>query len=271
MGRHLKPPTGFDLETTDTDPREGAHIATGAGEGRATTWITGPLAAFDLETTGTDIETDRIVTAAVVRLEPDGALSTERTWLLDPGVVIPAEAAAIHGISTEHARAQGAPARSAVEEITQAVAEVLRAGTPLVVMNARYDVSLLDRECRRYGLESLSERLGAVPSPVVDPLVIDKHIDKYRRGKRALHALCAHYGVSLDDAHDARADAVAAARVVRRMGERHRPLGMMSPADLHDLQVRAAAEQSASLQAYLRRTDPAAVVEPAWPVVPRSG
>ncbi|MEV0689433.1 exonuclease domain-containing protein [Streptomyces sp. NPDC050388] len=234
-------------------------------------WITGALAAFDLETTGTDIETDRIVTAAVVRLEPDGALSTERTWLLDPGVVIPEEAAAIHGISTEHAREQGVPASFAIEEITQAVAEALHAGTPLVVMNARYDLSLLDRECRRYGLESLSERLGAVPSPVVDPLVIDKHVDKYRKGKRALHALCAYYGVSLDDAHDARADAVAAARVVRRMGEKHQSIGMMSLADLHDLQVRAAAEQSASLQAYLRRTtNPTAVVESAWPVIPRS-
>ncbi|MEZ3179134.1 3'-5' exonuclease [Streptomyces pimonensis] len=235
------------------------------------TWTTGPLVAFDLETTGTDIETDRIVTAAVVRLEPDGGISTERTWLLDPGVAIPEEAAAIHGISTEHAREQGAPAPFAIKEITQDVAEVLQAGTPLVVMNARYDLSLLDRECRRYGLESLSERLGALPSPVIDPLVIDKHIDKYRKGKRALHALCAHYGVSLDDAHDARADAVAAARVVRRLGEKHQPIGTMSLADLHDLQIRAAAEQSASLQAYLRRTtNPAAVVERAWPVVPRS-
>ncbi|NXY96011.1 3'-5' exonuclease [Streptomyces sp. BR123] len=235
------------------------------------TWISGPLVAFDLETTGTDVETDRIVTAAVVRLEPDGAVSAERTWLLDPGVAIPEQASAIHGISTAHARAHGAPAASGVAEIAQAVAAVLRAGTPLVVMNARYDLSLLDRECRRYGLESVGERLGNEPSPVIDPLVIDKHVDRYRKGKRALHALCAHYGVSLDDAHDARADAVAAARVVRRMGEQHRPVGTMALTDLHDLQIRAAAAQSASLQAYLRRTtDPTAVVEPSWPVIPRS-
>lgn len=115
----------------------------------------------------------------------------------------------------------------------------------------------------RYAVESVSERLGDAPSPVIDPLVIDKHVDKYRKGKRALHALCAHYGVRLDDAHDARADAVAAARVVRRMGEKHGPVGAMPLEELHILQVRAAAEQSLSLQAYLRRTaDPAAVVEP---------
>ncbi|MFF0396852.1 3'-5' exonuclease [Streptomyces sp. NPDC005248] len=233
-------------------------------------WISGPLVSFDLETTGTDVETDRIVTAAVVRLDPGGAVAEERTWLLNPGVAIPEQASVIHGISTEHAREHGAPAAAAIEEIARAVAEGLRARMPLVVMNARYDLSLLDRECRRYEVESISERLGNALSPVIDPLVIDKHVDKYRKGKRALHALCAHYGVSLDDAHNARADAVAAARVVQRMGERHRPVGLMSLAELHDLQVRAAAEQSVSLQAYLRRTaDPTAVVEPAWPLIPR--
>ncbi|MFE7748540.1 3'-5' exonuclease [Streptomyces sp. NPDC057428] len=233
-------------------------------------WISGPLMSFDLETTGTDVETDRIVTAAVVRLEADGSVSEERTWLLNPGVAIPEQASAIHGISTERAREHGLPAASAIEEITRAVADGLRSGTPLVVMNARYDLSLLDRECLRYGVESVSERLGDEPSPVIDPLVIDKHVDRYRKGKRALHALCAHYGVSLDDAHDARADAVAAALVVRRMGEKHEPVGVMPLEDLHGLQVHAAAEQSLSLQAYLRRTaDPAAVVEPAWPLIPR--
>ncbi|QQZ57180.1 3'-5' exonuclease [Streptomyces microflavus] len=234
-------------------------------------WHQGPLVGFDLETTGTDVETDRIVTAALVRLEPDGTVTEQRTWLLDPGVAIPEQASAIHGIGTDHARKHGARAASAVEEIAHAVAGVLRSGVPLVVMNARYDLSLLDRECGRYGLDSVDERIGGVPSPVIDPLVIDKHVDKYRKGKRALQALCEHYGVTLSDAHDATADAVAAVRVVRQMGERHRPVSTLPAAELHALQVRAAAEQSASLQAYLRRTaNPAAVVEQAWPVIPRS-
>ncbi|MFB8102960.1 3'-5' exonuclease [Streptomyces sp. DSS69] len=234
-------------------------------------WHQGPLVGFDLETTGTDVETDRIVTAALVRLEPDGTVAEQRSWLLDPGVAIPEQASAIHGIGTDHARKHGARAASAVEEIAHAVAEVLRSGVPLVVMNARYDLSLLDRECARHGVESVDERIGGVPSPVIDPLVIDKHVDRYRKGKRALQALCEHYGVTLSDAHDATADAVAAVRVVRRMGERHRPVSTLPPAELHALQVRAAAEQSASLQAYLRRTaNPAAVVEQAWPMIPRS-
>ncbi|MFI7329019.1 3'-5' exonuclease [Streptomyces rubiginosohelvolus] len=233
-------------------------------------WHRGTLVGFDLETTGTDVESDRIVTAALVRLDPDGTVAEQRTWLLDPGVVIPEQASAIHGIGNDHARKHGTRAASAVEEIAHAVAEVLSSDVPLVVMNARYDLSLLDRECRRYGLPSVEERVGGAPSPVIDPLVIDKHVDKYRKGKRALQALCDHYGVTLDGAHDASADAVAAVRVVRRMGERHRPVAILPPDELHALQIRAAAEQSASLQAYLRRTtDPAAVVESAWPVIPR--
>ncbi|MDF3298516.1 3'-5' exonuclease [Streptomyces tropicalis] len=233
-------------------------------------WAGGPLVAFDLETTGTDIETDRIVTAAVVAVDPDGRLPRPRTWLLDPGVAIPPEAAAIHGISTDHARAQGVPAAPAIEEITSTVAAALASGTPLVVMNARFDLSLLDRECRRHGVEPLAGRLRGIPSPVIDPLVLDKHVDRYRKGKRNLQALCAHYGVQLHDAHDAVADAVAAARAARRMGAQYAAIGSMAPADLHHLQVRAAAEQAASLQSYLRRTsDPEARVEAAWPVVPR--
>jgi DNA polymerase-3 subunit epsilon len=232
-------------------------------------WHRELLIGFDLETTGTDIETDRIVTAALVRLEADGRISGERTWLLDPGVEIPEEAAAIHGISTARARAEGRPAAPAIEEITKAIAGELTSGTPLVVMNARYDLSLLDRECRRHGVEPLSERLGTTPHPVIDPLVLDKHADKYRKGRRTLQALCEHYGVELDTAHDARYDAVAATRVARRIGEQHPALGGAALVELDGLQVRAAAEQSASLQRYLRRTsDPAAVIEPAWPLIP---
>lgn len=232
-------------------------------------WISGPLVAFDLETTGTDIEADRIVTAAVVSVHPGERLPEVRTWLLDPGTAIPEEAAAIHGISTEHARLHGEPAASAIEEITSAVGEVLDSGAPLVVMNARYDLSLLDRECRRHEREPLVERLRGRVSPIIDPLVLDKHVERYRRGKRNLRALCAHYGVQLDDAHNAAADAVAAARAARRIGEKHAAIGKLALLDLHDLQVRAAAEQAASLQKYLRRTsNPKATVEPAWPVIP---
>jgi DNA polymerase-3 subunit epsilon len=182
---------------------------------------------------------------------------------------VPDEATAIHGISTEYARAHGDSAAEGIEEITQAIAESLASATPLVIMNARYDLSLLDRECRRNGLAPLSARLGGALSPIIDPLILDKHADRYRKGKRNLQALCAHYGVPLNDAHEAGADAVAAAGVARRLGERYPDVGSVSPSGLHELQVRAAADQAASFQRYLRRTsDPHAFIDPAWPVIP---
>lgn len=235
-------------------------------------WHKEPLVGFDLETTGTDVETDRVVTAAVIRIDAEGRLAQARTWILDPGVPIPAEAAAIHGLSTDFVRANGRPAGPGLAEIAEVLADTLRAGTPLVVMNARYDISLLDRECRRHGTPSLSDRLGADPGPVVDPLVLDKHLDTYRKGKRTLQALCAHYGVVLDGAHEAGADAVAAVGVARRIAERHPEIAGLTLPALHALQRRAAADQAASFQRHLRRSgNPTAVIEPAWPLIPQAG
>ncbi|MEV0372180.1 exonuclease domain-containing protein [Streptomyces sp. NPDC050636] len=232
-------------------------------------WHQELLVSFDLETTGTDVERDRIVTAALIRLEGDGRAAAKQSWLLDPGVPIPDEAAAIHGISTAYVQEYGRPPATAIEEITEALADALRADIPLVVMNARYDLSLLDRECRRHAVRTLSERLGHPPAPVIDPLVLDKHVDRYRKGKRALQALCGHYGVPLDGAHEAGADAAAAAGVARRIGEKYPAVAIPSPRALHALQEEAAAEQAASFQAYLRRSgDPQAIVEQAWPLIP---
>lgn len=109
-------------------------------------WHQELLVSFDLETTGTDVEQDRIVTAALIRLEGDGRTAAKQTWLLDPGVPIPEEAAAIHGISTAYVQEHGRSLTTAIEEITEGLADALRAEIPLVVMNARYDLSLLDRE-----------------------------------------------------------------------------------------------------------------------------
>ncbi|MCM2576915.1 3'-5' exonuclease [Streptomyces meridianus] len=232
-------------------------------------WYRERLTGFDLETTGTDVENDRIVTAALVTLASDGTAHAMRRWLLDPGVDIPEGAGAIHGISTEQARAHGIPAPDGIAQIAEAVAATLQGGEPLVVMNARYDLTLLDRECRRHGVPPLSDRLGEDPFPVIDPLVLDKHVDRYRKGRRNLQVLCAHYGVRLDTAHEAGADAVAAARVARSLGEHHPAIGIADLRELHKLQIWAAADQAASFQQYLRETtDPAARIEPAWPLVP---
>lgn len=233
-----------------------------------TAWHTQRMCAFDVETTGVDVETARIVTAAIVIL--DGDTATQRLWLADPGVEIPAEAAKIHGVTTERAAAEGWPARDVIDEITYILAAHLGRGVPVVAMNARYDLTVLDRESRRNQLPTLRSLCGEV-GPVIDPYVLDKQADKYRRGRRTLTALCEHYGVALGaDAHSAGADAIAAARVARELAVRY-PQLQVPLGELHRLQKLWAVQQAASLQAYLRRADPGAVVEGAWPLIPAGG
>jgi DNA polymerase-3 subunit epsilon len=232
-------------------------------------WFTGPLASFDTETTGVDVETDRIVSAAlVVQLAP-GAAPQAATWLADPGVPIPDGARAVHGITDEHVRAEGRPPHTVVAEIARALGEQARAGTPLVVMNAPYDLTLLDRELRRHRGASLADFLGGAELVILDPRVLDKHIDRYRKGRRTLTDLCAHYGVELAGAHDASADATAAMGLVRTIAARYPgALGGLSPAELHLRQRVWHAAQARGLQNWFDRSGTPERVDLSWPLRP---
>ncbi|MEV5005033.1 3'-5' exonuclease [Streptomyces sp. NPDC093064] len=230
-------------------------------------WHRELLIGFDLETTGTDPREARIVTGAVIEVrggEPRG----RREWLADPGVEIPAEAVAVHGISNERAAAEGEPADRVADAIADALTGYWKTGVPVVAYNAAFDLTLLSAELHRYGLRSLSDRLGgAEPGPVVDPYTIDRWADRYRRGKRTLEAVCAEYGVVLDAAHDASADALAAARLAAAIAGRHSKVAALGPAELHRRQIEWHAAWAADFQGFLRRKgDPDAVVDGAWPL-----
>lgn len=220
------------------------------------TWHTGPLLGFDTETTGVDTATARIVTAAIV----DGDAAA--TWLIDPGVEIPAAASRVHGISTEHARANGIEPALALSEIAQALTKAAEADTPIVAYRAGYDLTLLSHELDRHGLPAVPwQRLR-----VIDPFVLDKKADKFRRGKRTLSAVCEHYGVALDAAHSASGDATAAVALARAIGERHASLAAMNPAELHAAQIGWHADDAAGLEAYFRRQGREETIDTRWPL-----
>lgn len=235
------------------------------------TWHLGRMCGFDLETTGIDVETDRIVTACVVLLG-GGQPADTRTWLADPGVDIPEGAAKVHGITTEKARAEGRPAAEVVAEVVTALASAARDGEPVVAMNASFDLTMLDRECARHGVQSLTDRVGD-QLVVVDPRVIDKHYDPYRPGRRTLTDLCNHYKVRLDGAHSADADAIAACRVAWRIASTVEPVGTAALSDLHTAQTVWARQQAESLADYFRRTPgkehQADGIRADWPLIPR--
>lgn len=221
------------------------------------------VGVFDLETTGVDVAQDRIVTAHVGLLDASGAALSARTWLADPGIPIPDGASAVHGVTTEQARREGRPAGEVVAEVRTALADLLDQGIPVVAYNASYDFSLLRHECARHGLPPLA------PAPVIDPLVIDKSVDRYRKGKRTLEAVAAHYGVDLTGAHEASADAEAAGRVALAIARRHPRAFHESAEALHTAQIGWARDQAESLTEYfirIGRLQPHESLETAWPV-----
>ncbi|MDR5692288.1 exonuclease domain-containing protein [Agromyces indicus] len=220
------------------------------------------LAVFDLETTGIDIDTCRIVTAHVGVIGPSGEVLEQRQWIVDPGVEIPTAATLIHGVTTERARLEGVPAVQGVAEIIEALTDAAARGLPIVAYNAAYDLSVLHREAERYGHEAFCG-----PAHVVDPLVIDKAADRFRRGKRTLTAACEHYGVELTAAHDAGADAIAAGRVAQAIARAFPELAAIAVAELHARQVDWCREQAESYQQWRRANgEPEFTTSGAWPL-----
>lgn len=220
------------------------------------------LAVFDLETTGVDVTSARIVTAFVGVLGVDGTVISSRSWLADPGVEIPAGAAAIHGITTDRARAEGRSASLVVREIVDELAARAADGLPLVVYNAPYDLTLLKHEARRHHAGPF-----VPPTVVIDPLVIDKAVDRYRKGKRTLEAACAHYGVTLDGAHDASVDAIGAGHVARAIIERYSAELPATLTELHAQQVLWHQQQADSFESWMRASkDQNFTADRGWPI-----
>ncbi|MEU3922226.1 exonuclease domain-containing protein [Streptomyces sp. NPDC029004] len=184
--------------------------------------------------------------AAVVEVRA-GEPVRQRSWLADPGIRIPAQASAIHGISSEHATAGGHPARDVADEVAQMLTGYWTQGVPVVALTARLDRCPI--------------------GPVIDPYTIDRAVDRYRKGKRNLEAVCAEYGVRLDVAHDATADALAAVRVACAIATRHEAVAALTPAELHERQIQWYAEWAEDFQRFLRgKGERDAVVDGAWPL-----
>ena len=220
------------------------------------------LAVFDLETTGLDLQEARIVTACAVEIDEHGQVVGENLeWLADPVIEIPQAASNVHGVTTEIARANGRPAKEVVAELIETLNGFFSRGIPVVAYNAPYDFTILHFEALRHGLDPIAE-----PKPVIDPLVLDKFVDTYRSGKRTLEAAARTYGVSLNDAHNATADAVAAGRVAQAIATKY---GGKLPDNvllLHDSQIEWSSAQDASYEKFRRGSVPDFTVQRGWPV-----
>ena len=205
------------------------------------------LVCFDVESTGVSVENDRIVQAFVGLMGMDGEWIEKREWLIDPGIEVPQGASDVHGYTTERIREVGRKdADAAIFEIYCTILEWASESSPLVIFNARYDASILDRELGRQ-----HKRFDLTGISIVDPFVCDKAKFKYRKGSRKLVDVAPHYGVSTEGSlHDAMVDCRITGHIALKMIESWQ--GTL--AGLHDKQVGWASEQAASLEDYFDRS-----------------
>ncbi|MGW5002928.1 3'-5' exonuclease [Streptomyces hydrogenans] len=205
-------------------------------------WHRRRLLSLDIASTGNRPDRDRI-TAAAVR----GSDGTARDWVLDPGPGWP---------GTEGSPGPTPPAR-ALEELTALLADHLASRELLVVWYAPHVLTTLHAELVRHGLAPLADRLPGGLAPVCDPLVLDRHADRYRPGGRSLPAVAAWYGVPLAHPGDPASDARAALLVAEAVAAAYPAVARLSRPALHTEQVIWYAEQME------RHPD-----APAWPFEP---
>ena len=229
-----------------------------------TNWHTGRLLGFDLETTGVDTDTALPVSVALVYNEGPTMVGSI-AQLIDPGIDIPAESIAIHGITTDMVIDEGAPLDMSIASILHEFAHAYHAAVPLVGMNLSFDLSIINA-CS----DGILERVQL--PPIVDLYVIDKHVDKYRKGSRKLTALCEHYGIEHGGAHNALHDVQASISCMLALVERYPYIGAMSLGALHDAQAQWYIEQVTSLSAYFVKQGKAAIPESRmqWPLYKRA-
>lgn len=223
-------------------------------------WHLAPLAAFDIESTGIDVENDRIVTATLVRI--NGRQTETRSWLIAPGIPIPAGASAVHGITDEMA-SKGVDPTIGCAEILAELDECWTGGRPVIIYNASYDLTLLDRELRRHCSVSLDGIIGTV----IDPFVIWKELDRYRKGPRTLTAACEAFNVKQEGAHTAEGDALAAARVAYIQAQVYSD-HLSRLEDLNALQTTWRRSWAVDFEKHLTKQGKPEHVDPHWPIRP---
>ena len=165
-----------------------------------------PLIFFDLETTGVQIASDRIVEISILKVYPNGNKES-RTWLVNPEMKIPQQSIDIHGITDE--KVANEPKFS---EIAPEVSKILE-GADLAGFNStRFDIPLLAEEMLRAGINFDMEGKKAV----------DVQVIFHKKEPRNLAAGYSFYcGKSLENAHSAKADTQATYEILEAQVDKY--------------------------------------------------
>ena len=172
--------------------------------------LTKPIAFIDLETTGINISTERIVEIAMVKISPDGTKQVKRK-LINPQMPIPKASSDIHGITDEMVK--DAPTfKQAANEIKQFIDNCDLAG----YNSNRFDIPMLIEEFLRSGLEFTLD----------GKKLLDVQKVFHMMEQRTLGAAYKFYcNKSLENAHSAEVDATATWEVLEAQVERYPQIG----------------------------------------------
>jgi DNA polymerase-3 subunit epsilon len=175
-----------------------------------------PIVFFDLETTGINIGTDKIVEISILKVFPNGNKES-KTWLVNPEVEIPKEASDIHGITNEQVVTE-----PTFKELAPQVNELI-ADCDLAGFNSnRFDIPLLAEELMRVGIDFNMNNRKA----------IDVQVIFHKKEQRTLSAGYQFYcGKELEGAHGAEADTKATYEILLAQLEKYDDIGT-SVADL---------------------------------------
>lgn len=106
-----------------------------------------PLAIFDIETTGVNLATDRIVEISILKLMPDGS-STTKTLRINPTIPIPAQSSAIHKIFDEDVKDE-----PFFSQVADELFELLKDCDIAGYNSNQFDVPILNEEFLRVGID----------------------------------------------------------------------------------------------------------------------
>lgn len=168
--------------------------------------INRPLAVFDTETTGVNPATDKIVQLCILKISPDGSHAI-RSMIVDPGIPIPKEASGVHKITDEIIAELKAHGKAPLFKSIAKSVHAFISDCDLCAFNGNsFDIPLLAQEFANAGIEDWPKE-GTL---FLDPMVIYK-----KKEKRDLSSAMLFYcNETLEEAHDAQADTIAAAKVL---------------------------------------------------------
>lgn len=229
-------------------------------------WHQGLICGFDLETTGVDPFNDHIIQigfdVSLGSVFPNGeqfpidAMSYEH--LVDPG--IPITNSEIHGITDDRVRNMPDEAVE-VAELVWFLRAMAAAEIPVVAFNAAFDFTFARQVALRHNVPwDLDDLI------ILDPIVIDRMVDKWRKGSRKQGAVADLLGVEYeaDRLHSARYDAEIGVKILRKMGLEHSSRDWATK-EFSDGLAKTAVQQQTELQQYF--TDKGKTNDDGTPIV----